>query len=857
MLVLHDLAALPQSTDSPESQASERPEHSDAQRRGALVEQIDRLERQLLALGVQQQQLSSELEIARATLAKSDSVRLPSPQRGQYLTPAQKVTLFRQLFRGREDVYPERFERKRDGKSGYSPVCTNKFAEGLCRLPKIKCGECTNRAFRHLDDLAIVGHLKGNHVVGVYPMLPDETCWFLAMDFDEADWKGDVIATRETCVRLGIPAYVERSRSGNGAHVWIFFSEPVPASLARKLGAHILTETMSTRPELSFDSYDRLFPAQDTMPAGGFGNLIALPLQAQPRRLGNSAFVDDKWAPVGDQWTFLQQIDRIEPERLRAIVGQAHRNGTVLGVRAVGEEIEEEEDSPWLRQASAPRGSNVLVGALPSRIVATLAQRLFVSKKGLPPVLVAQIRRLAAFQNPEFYKKQAMRMSTWDTPRVICCAENLEQHIALPRNCAGDLRALAECHKIELHTDDLRVNGQSIDVLFHGELDALQAEALKALEAHEMGVLVAPPGVGKTVIAVALIARRQRSTLVLVNRKHLLEQWQAQLARFLAIDQSQIGRIGGGDKEKHTGRLDVAMVQALTKAGHVDKRVAEYGQLVVDECHHASSVSYERVLSEAHARYVVGLTATPQRRDGHQAIMCMQLGPIRFEVKPQALAASQSFVNKLIVRETAFHVPPDKTGASIVEIYSELVTDNKRNTAILDDVIATLAEGRHPIVLTQRREHVDWFAERLGRHARIVAVLKGGMGKRAERQTRELLAGERANGSTVLVATGPYVGEGFDDAPLDTLFLAMPIAWKGSLAQYVGRLHRNSPGKREVRVFDYVDRAVPQLASMFRKRLRGYRSLGYHEGELPEEFDRLAEQWFEAFDGLDDEFDAD
>jgi len=297
------------------------------------------------------------------------------------------------------------------------------------------------------------------------------------------------------------------------------------------------------------------------------------------------------------------------------------------------------------------------------------------------------------------------------------------------------------------------------------------------------------------------------------------------------------------------------MVQALTKTEHVDERVAMYGQLVVDECHHASSVTYERVLGEAHARYVVGLTATPQRRDGHQAIMCMQLGPIRFEVKPHTIAASQPFEHRLIVRETAFHMQPGEADASIVEIASKLMADEQRNTAILEDVIATLAEGRNPIVLTQRREHVDWFAGRLGRYARTVAVLKGGMGKRTEKQTRALLARERANGSTVLVATGPYVGEGFDDAPLDTLFLAMPIVWKGSLAQYVGRLHRNSPGKREVRVFDYVDRAVPQLASMFVKRLRGYRSMGYREGELPDDFERLTEEWPDAVVGFEGEID--
>ena len=368
-------------------------------------------------------------------------------------------------------------------------------------------------------------------------------------------------------------------------------------------------------------------------------------------------------------------------------------------------------------------------------------------------------------------------------------------------------------------------------------------------------MLVAPPGVGKTVIATALIAGRKRSTLILVHRRHLLDQWRAQLSLFLGIEPTAVGQIGGGGGKasKPNGLLDIAMVQALVTPNAVDDAVAGYGQVIVDECHHASSVSFERVLAEVRARFVVGLTATPQRRDGHQAIMRMYLGPTRFEVSAKKLAAVRPLEHRLFVRETFFELDEREADLSIAELYGKLHRDEARNAAILEDIIGTLVEGRNPIVLTQRREHLEWFAERVRPYARNIAVLKGGMGKRAEQEARETLAAATADGSTVLVATGPYVGEGFDDPRLDTLFLAMPIAWKGTLAQYVGRMHRLHPGKKEVRVFDYVDRAVPKLRRMFDKRLRGYRAIGYPESEVPEEFELLSEHWPAAWDAIEDE----
>jgi len=802
------------------------------------------------------QSLKDQVACDRAELERRAKAQATEgPAASTLLSPQEKVSLFRALFRGREDVYAERFVAKKTGKAGYGPVCANKFVKGLCKLPKVKCGACANRALRPLDDRAVDGHLRGDHVLGIYPLLEDETCRLLAMDFDKSTWMEDARAVRETCTRLGIPAYVERSRSGEGAHVWFFFAAPVAASLARKLGSHVLTETMSGHPGLSFDSYDRLFPNQDTMPAGGFGNLIALPLQREARQQGNSVFVEADWKPVRNQWSLLQRIERIEVHRVEALVKHASRAGTILGVRTIAEDDDGEDEAPWLRSPSGAMPTPAVRGPLPETLYATLSQQLFVDKKSLPPALIAQIRRIAAFQNPEFYKKQAMHLSTWSTPRIICCAENLDHHVALPRGCAGDLEALARRYHMALALEDTRSDGEPLDLSFTGELTALQAQAVESLLAHETGVLVAPPGVGKTVVATALIARRKRSTLILVHRRHLLDQWRTQLALFLGIEPTAVGQIGGGGAKakKPNGLLDIAMVQALVKPDTVDDAVAGYGQVIIDECHHASSVSFERVLAEVRARFVVGLTATPQRRDGQQAIMRMYLGPIRFQVTPKKLAAIQPLEHRLFVRETSFELEESEADLSITEIYGRLHRDDVRNTAILEDIIGTLVEGRNPIVLTQRREHLEWFAERVRPYARNVAVLKGGMGKQAEQEARETLAAATPDGSTVLVATGPYVGEGFDDPRLDTLFLVMPIAWKGTLAQYVGRLHRLHPGKKEVRVFDYVDRAVPKLRRMFEKRLRGYRAIGYAESEVPEGFELLSEQWPADWDGIEEE----
>ncbi len=698
-------------------------------------------------------------------------------------------------------------------------------------MPKVKCGECPNQAFIPFDDAAVVAHLTGRHVMGAYPLLQDETCWFLAADFDESTWMEDAGAFVETCRRAGLPVAVERSRSGNGAHVWSFFSAPVAAGVARKMGCYLITETMSRRHQLSMGSYERLFPRQDTLPRGGFGNLIALPLQRDPRQQQRSVFLDEQLNPYPDdrQWAYLATITRIDPGTVELIAQDATRQGSVVGMRIA--EADNEDAAPWTRLPSRKPKPVVITEPLPPKVQAVLAQKLFVEKIGLQSPIINQIKRLAAFQNPEFYKKQSMRLSTATTPRVIACAEDLPEHVGLPRGRRGELEVLLRAYGSSLGVQDQRITGESLAYRFQGELTPVQQQAASELLNHDIGVFVAPPGVGKTVVGTYLVAKRGCTTLILVHRRPLLDQWVAQLSLFLGIDPKEIGQIGAG-KKTGNGRLDVAMIQSLVRKETVQDVIANYGQVIVDECHHLPAVSFERVIAEAKARYVVGLTATPQRRDGQHPIIEMQLGPVRFAIDPKSNASQRPFTHKLVVRDTGFKVPGEKP-PSIQEFYAALATDERRNRLIVDDVIQALEERRSPIILTERKDHLEYFASKLKNFARNLIVLQGGMGTKQRREVAARLAAIPNHEERLVLATGRYIGEGFDDARLDTLFLALPVSWKGTLIQYTGRLHRLHPGKTEVRIFDYVDREVPILLRMFEKRLRGYRAIGYARGEAP------------------------
>ena len=753
---------------------------------------------------------------------------LPVPDDASEIAPRakiEKVRLFRDLFRGRDDVFAIRWEI-RSGKSGYSPACANEWDPVLCRKP---CSTCPNSSYLPLTDSVIQEHLAGKKTVGIYPLLTDETCYMLAADFDKASWQDDVIAFLQSCRQMGVTAALERSRSGQGAHVWIFFSATIPAILARKLGSAVLTNALSTRHEIGMDSYDRFFPNQDTMPKGGFGNLIALPLQRMPREKGNAVFLDSDLRPYPNQWEYLASIKRINPDEVKYIVKAAERSNSVIGVRAVKYD-DLVQDDPWTLPPSKQSPELELKCPFPKSLSIVYSNLLYLEKGELSPQLTSRLVRLAAFQNPEFYRAQAMRLSTFGKPRIINCAEEFPKHIGLPRGCLDEVRDLLNSCNVDLKLEDRRFTGKPIDISFEGKLQDRQVDAASTMLMSESGVLAAPTGFGKTAIASWLIGQRKVNTLILVHRRILMDQWRERLGLFLSIPPEDIGLYGGG-KRKLTGVVDVAVIQSLQKKGKVLDLVADYGQVIVDECHHVSAFSFEQVLKQVKARYIVGLTATPTRRDGHHPIIIMQCGPIRARVDSKALALERPFEHIVLLRETSFRIPESMAEPTIQELYAALTHDPERNAQITQDILACLANGRSPLVLTERTEHLKILSEILRDSVENLVILKGGMGKKQREAVSEQLKSIPDNEKRVILATGRHVGEGFDDARLDTLFLALPISWRGTLQQYAGRLHRLQDNKTEVRVYDFVDRHVPMLVRMYRKRLAGYRAMGYSVNE--------------------------
>ncbi|MEJ3589859.1 MULTISPECIES: TOTE conflict system archaeo-eukaryotic primase domain-containing protein [Pseudomonas] len=736
-------------------------------------------------------------------------VELPT----QSLGTKAKLKLFQRLFLGRTDVFPQRWESKA-GKAGYSPACANEWRPGVCQKPKIKCGECSHRQLVPLDEQVLYRHLAGEIVAGVYPLLTDDTCNFLAVDFDEADWRDDLLGFAQSCRELDVPVALEISRSGNGAHAWVFFARAVTAQDARRLGTAIISHTCARTRQLKLSSYDRLFPNQDRMPKGGFGNLIALPLQKKAREYGCSVFVDDELKPYVDQWAFLASIQPMAVEDIDPAIVCATGHAHPLDVTFVAEEDEQE---PW-KNPSEKR----LSCPMPASLTVTLANLIYFEKEGLPQALANRLVRLAAFQNPEFYKAQAMRLSVWNKPRIIGCADNFPKHIALPRGCLDVVLELLNENGIAPIIEDERFGGDPINLNFVGALREDQEAAVTAMLQHDAGILCAPTAFGKTVAAAALIARRGVNTLVLVHRTDLLRQWQERLQAFLGLGKGVVGTIGGG-KAKPTGIIDIAVMQSLSRQGQVSEQVKNYGQVIVDECHHLSAFSFEAILKNVRAKYVLGLTATPVRRDGQHPIIFMQCGPIRHTASRPTSAPDDLLVETVLL-PAPINLPE---GAGIQDVFRHLAENIERTERVTLEVEKAFNQGRKVLVLTERTDHLSIIEAALVGRVQNLFTLHGRMSKKQRIALTDELAALPPDVSRVLLATGKLIGEGFDHPPLDTLVLAMPISWKGTLQQYAGRLHREHASKSDVRIIEFIDGGHPALMRMWDKRQSGYRAMGY------------------------------
>ena len=750
----------------------------------------------------------------------------------------ERIRLFQSLFKGREDVFARRWFSKTTGKSGYQPVCINEWKQGICDKKKYRCAICPNRNFAPLTTQDMYRHLEGKDeyccdVVGLYAIMQDNNCAFLCADFDDKNckygYKEDVLAYVGVCREWLIPYAIERSRSGNGAHVWIFFEAPLPASKARRLGNAILTEAMTRNGQMSFNSYDRFFPNQDYLPEGGFGNLVALPLQGQARRKQNSVFVDNDFLVYKDQWAFLYNLKKIQESTIDQLLRLHYQE-------ELGKLSMSSESKPWL----TPLPQNITQEDFHAKVEIIKANKLYIPLKAVSAKVLNHLKRIAAFKNPEFYSKQALRLSTYAIPRIISCFDITNEYLAMPRGCEDATRSFLNDNAVTYTITDKTNHGNKISVSFQGEEREEQLEAINALLPYTNGILHATTAFGKTVTAAAIIARKKVNTLILVHSKALLKQWHDRLTEFLNIDypkheeKNKRGRrkvfspIGCFDSSGNTlhGIIDIALIQSCLDEDGVKPFVQDYGMVIVDECHHVSSITFEQVLMSIKVHTIYGLTATPIRKDGHQPIIFMQCGPIRFSTDVKSQIAKQSFDRFLIPRFTSYNsILEDRL--SIATLYKYLSEDEIRNNLIVEDICKAVNTGRTPIILTNRTVHVSVLAEKLKATIKNVISLTGAGTTKEKREAMQRLQTIPDSEQLVIVATGKYIGEGFDYPRLDTLFLALPISWKGLLTQYAGRLHREYEGKKDVRIYDYIDIHEPICDSMYRKRLKGYAAIGY------------------------------
>lgn len=750
----------------------------------------------------------------------------------------ERIRLFQSLFKGREDVFARRWFSKTTGKSGYQPVCINEWKQGICDKKKYRCAICPNRNFAPLTTQDMYRHLEGKDeyccdVVGIYAIMQDNNCAFLCADFDDKNckygYKEDVLAYVGVCREWLIPYAIERSRSGNGAHVWIFFEAPLPASKARRLGNAILTEAMTRNGQMSFNSYDRFFPNQDYLPEGGFGNLVALPLQGQARRKENSVFVDNDFLVYKDQWAFLYNLKKIQESTIDQLL-RLHSQ------EELGKLSMSSESKPWV----TPLPQNITQEDFHAKVEIIRADKLYIPLKAVSAKVLNHLKRIAAFKNPEFYSKQALRLSTYAIPRIISCFDITNEYLAMPRGCEDATRSFLNDNAVTYTIIDKTNHGNKISVSFQGEEREEQLEAINALLPYTNGILHATTAFGKTVTAAAIIARKKVNTLILVHSKALLKQWHDRLTEFLNIDypkheeKNKRGRrkvfspIGCFDSSGNTlhGIIDIALIQSCLDEDGVKPFLQDYGMVIVDECHHVSSITFEQVLMSIKTHTIYGLTATPIRKDGHQPIIFMQCGPIRFSTDVKSQIAKQSFDRFLIPRFTSYNsILEDRL--SIATLYKYLSEDEIRNNLIVEDICKAVNTGRTPIILTNRTAHVSVLAEKLKATIKNVISLTGAGTTREKREAMQRLQTIPDSEQLVIVATGKYIGEGFDYPRLDTLFLALPISWKGLLTQYAGRLHREYEGKKDVRIYDYIDIHEPICDSMYRKRLKGYAAIGY------------------------------
>ena len=837
------------------------------------IENISQLQKKLNDLQLENQILKNILDNAGLSyhkelskLRQSGSKDAFDPEQGKRIIHPQAITenmanQFFSMFWGRQDVYAKRSVNKETGKAAYYPQCNN-FWTNVCHK-KIKdginCKDCKNRSYKTITKKDILNHLQGNaynasDVIGVYPLLSNGTCRFMVFDFDNHDkgadekdfansddtWVEEVESMREICVLNGIEPLVERSRSGRGAHVWIFFDKPIAASFVRKFGFALLDKGAEQINLKSFKYYDRMLPAQDSLPEdSAVGNLIALPLQGKALQDGNSAFIDGNWNAYPNQWETLFTKPRLSQGFLEEKIKEWSNTIDDIAANAA----ESDREKPWDRMQHFNKND------VEGKLHIILSNGIYVDNTNLKAAMQNRIRRMAAISNPVFYKNQAIGTSNYDTARWIYLGkDHLSGYIQIPRGLQDELWENIKQADIDYEMEDERQQGRKINVDFKGELRPEQDKALKELIRYDNGILHAATAFGKTVVSSAIIAQKKINTLIILESSALIEQWKEALEKFLNINEglptyetktgrvrkrkSLIGTLQGAH-DSMTGIIDIAMAGSLCKKGKYHKMMNEYGLVLIDECHHSASETIANVLKEVKAKYVYGVTATPKRGDGLEKINYMLIGPIRYSYTAKEKAKEQGIQHLVYPRFTRT-VPPrgvitDKMHPN--EAYEIIHNNDVRDEQIIEDVKNCVAAGRTPVVLSRYKDHSKKFYERLKSCADHVFLMTGNNSKKEHRKILEQMHQVDKNESLILIATGSLVGEGFDFPRLDTLFMATPVSFRGVVEQYAGRLNRDYAGKENVIIYDYVDNHIPMFNNMYMKRLKAYKQIGYEFGD--------------------------
>ncbi|MFQ7470495.1 TOTE conflict system archaeo-eukaryotic primase domain-containing protein [Amedibacillus dolichus] len=826
------------------------------------MEIVKELKKKIESLEKENSYLKSLLIKAGISFETGNRLDANIQNQGALIIPQTEFTdkdanVFFSMFWGRTDVYSQRAIAKSTGVANYYPQCYN-FWKNDCPKKldkKKKCAECKNASFIPLGKKQIIAHLQGlkedgTDVVGVYPLFPDDTCRFIVFDFDnhekdaqkndfanhDDEWKEEVNALREICKLNGIDALVERSRSGRGAHLWIFFEKKIPASLARKFGNALLRKGAESVNLTSFRFYDRLIPMQDHMPKGGFGNLIALPLQGQALKQGNSAFIDENWNAYPHQWDVLLSKMKLSEEWINVKIKEWNINNSAAQVSLL-DILGDSDEKPWNMT------KNLVYQDVDGTMQITLADAIYIKKDNLKPRIQNRIREMAAFSNPIFYKNQAMDLSNFNQARYIYLGKDIKDYIRIPRGLLDNLLDACQKEDIKINIQDKRCFGKEIDVEFNGQLKESQENAIKVLEKKDTGILNAATAFGKTVVCCYMIARKKVNTLILLQSSALIEQWENALGSFLIIDEeyptyitpsgkiktrkSLIGKIQGSH-DSSTGIVDIAMAGSLCKKGEFHSKLKEYGMVIVDECHHAASDTIADILQVIQAKYVYGVTATPIREDGLEKINYMLLGPIRFKYTSKERAKEQGIDHLVYPRFTRTVAPrfhQDKMHPN--EAYSILRDNNERDNIIINDVKDCIVKGRTPVILSKYVDHSEKLFNQLQGVADHIFWLSGANSKKEHKEILNQMNQVSKGESMILVATGKLIGEGFDFPRLDTLIMAMPVAGKSVVEQYAGRLNRDYEEKKDVIVFDYVDAHIPMFEKMYNKRLKAYKQIGY------------------------------